>query len=125
MKPENNRLIKTVAPNFHRDTITTQELTNAKTIAIKTMQREAFANELAILNNGNTVNHGSNRKYNLFLDPQGIIRCKHRLDNLPGNEMYPILAHGKHPFIIGYITWKHIHANCSSRQYTLQKSERP
>ena len=120
LKPRYHRISKTKETTFHRDHVTKEELNHAKTTAIKVMQREAFAQELAVLNGGGTIDKGPRKKWKLYLDTEGIIRCKHRLDNLPGNkDIHPIFVHGKHPFVEGYITCKHVHANCSSRQYTL------
>ena len=120
IKPEYNRITKTSASKFNKNHIHKDELAHAKLTALKVMQREAFANELETLQLGNSITKGPRKKWKPFLDNQGIIRCRHRLDNLPGNkEKYPILVHGKHPFVQGYVTCKHEHENCSSRQYTL------
>ena len=119
LKPQYPRIAKSTANNFHRDAISKDELIHAKITAIKVMQRESFARELAILKGGEHITKGPMKKWKLYLDEHGIIRCRHRLDRLPGNENKPILALGTHPFVQGYIRCKHIHANCSSRQYTL------
>ena len=119
MKPRYDRISKTPAKNFHRDTVTKDEMSHAKQTAIKVMQREAFARELAILKGGKNITQGPKKRWRLYLDENGIIRCKHRLEKLPGNETDPIFAHGDHPFVEGYIKCIHVHANCSSRQYTL------
>ena len=119
LKPRYPRVAKSNAPTYHRDVVNKDELINAKTIAIKQMQRESFARQLAILRGGKSITKGPLKRLNLYLDDKEIIRCRHRLDNLPGNEIHPVLAHGYHPFTIGYIRCKHIHTNCSSRQHTL------
>ena len=117
--PNYPRISKTPVSNFTREQVSKAELDHAKTTAIKIMQRESFARELEILKGGKTITKGSFSMYGLHLDDNGIIRCKHRVDNLPGNNTYPMFAHGKHPFIIGFIRCRHKHLNCSSRQYTL------
>ena len=104
LRPAYPRLSKSNAENFHKDVIHKDELINAKTVAIKTMQREAFPRQLAVLRGGKSVTKGPLKRLNLYIDDKDIIRCRHRLDNLTGNETHPILAHGDHPFTIGYIT---------------------
>ena len=39
--------------------------------------------------------------------------------NNPTTGQDPILVHGNHPFVESFIRYKHIHSNCSSKQYTL------
>ena len=119
LRPPYPRVSKTNATTFHRDLVPKDELINAKTIAIRLMQKESFPRQLALLRGGKPVNKGPLKRLNLYLDDKHIIRCRHRLDNLPGNEIHPMLAHGYHPFTIGYIRCKHVHVNCSSRQHTL------
>ena len=62
--------------------ITKQELDNAKTQAIRIMQRDMFEKELDTLNEGKEVKFGPCKKWNLALDSEGIIRCFGRLENL-------------------------------------------
>ena len=119
LEPSYPRVSKSNAITFHKNVIHKDELINAKTVAIRIMQRESFPRQLAVLRGGKSVNKGPLKRLNLYLDDNDIIRCRHRLDNLPGNETHPILAHGVHPFTIGYIRCKHVHVNCSSRQHTL------
>ena len=119
LKPPYHRIAKTNASNFHKQVIHKDELIHAKIIAIKQMQRESFARQLALLKGGKSINKGPFKRLNLYLDDKDIVRCRHRLDNLPGNETHPILAHGDHPFTVGYVRCIHIHVNCSSRQHTL------
>ena len=119
LNPPYPRICKSNAITFHRDVVHKDELINAKSVAIRIMQRESFPRQLALLRGGKPIK-GPLKKLNLYIDNIGIIRCRHRLENLPGNELHPMLAHGQHPFTIGYIRCKHIHTNCSSRQHTLQ-----
>ena len=108
---------------YDRDFVSKEELDDAKLAAIRVMQSDMFAEELHILNANKEVKKGPCRKWSLFLDSDGIIRCKGRLLNLlePRIKNNPILVHGHHPFIESYIRYKHLHSNCSSRNYTLHK----
>ena len=118
LTPNYGRISKTPEQKFIKEVVSVKEMNHAKVLAIKIMQKELFAKELAILRGGKEV-LGTYKRLKLHLDPQGIIRCRHRLTNLPGNETFPILVHGDHPFARGYIRSTHVHTNCASRQYTL------
>ena len=87
------------------------------------MQRDMFATELVILKRGEEVKIGHFKRKNIFLDSQGIIRSKGRLENMlePNFNNLQIVANGYHPFVQSYIRYNHVHMNCSSKQYTLHK----
>ena len=98
-----------------------EELDQAKTRAIQVMQRDMFSTELQILTRGQEITTGPYRKWGLHLTTEGIIRCKDRTVSItsPRTGQDPILVHGNHPFVESFIRYKHIHSNCSSKQYTL------
>ena len=77
LRPEYPRISKTNAIRFHKDVVSKDELINAKTIAIKTMQRESFARPLAVLKGGKSITKGPMKKWKLYLDDNEIIRCRH------------------------------------------------
>ena len=111
---------------YSKDSVCKEELDRAKLVAIKIMQRDMFVPELQILKENKEVTKGPCRKWHLYLDSDGIIRCKGRLLNPlePRSKHNPILVHGKHPFVEGFIAYRHKHSNCSSRSYTLHKVRR-
>ena len=111
---------KTILP-FRNEVFCKEELDQAKIKAIQLMQRDMFSKELAILQKNQEITTGPYRKWGLHLSPDGVIRCKDRTINLinPRTAHNPILVHGKHPFVESFIKFKHIHSNCSSKQYTL------
>ncbi|CAL4152704.1 unnamed protein product [Meganyctiphanes norvegica] len=117
------RKFDTKLQEFNRDQVTKNAMDEAKDTAIRIMQEDMFGEELHHLKRGQVITKGPCRKWNLFLDTAGIIRCRGRLANLsePKIKNDPILVHGKHPLIASFITYKHRHSNCSSRQYTLHK----
>ena len=119
----NRRTTASNVSEFSQNIVSKQELDYAKTQAIRIMQRDMFAKELETLKEGKEVKFGPCKKWNLALDSDGIIRCFGRLENLlePKIKNDPILVHGYHPFVQSYIRYKHIHLNCSSKQYTLHK----
>ena len=119
----NSRITNFIQPIHHSDLVTKKELNHAKNVAIKVMQQDMFGNELSLLKQKKSVMEGPAKKLNLYLDPDGLIRCKGRLENLPDADISnePILVHGRHPFTESFIRYKHMHFNCSSRQYTLHK----
>ena len=118
------RRFKKAEPPYDSKTISKGELDQAKIVAIKVMQSDMFSDQLAILQRGSKVNSGPYRKWGLYIDSDGVIRCDiHTNDHLlePSARTNPILIHGKHPFVESYFRYKHKHSNCSSRQYTLHK----
>ena len=98
-----------------------EELDQAKTKSIKVMQQDMFHKELSQLHKGLEVKVGTYRKWGLYLDNSKVIRCRDRTSqlNTQGKSIDPILVHGKHPFVQSFIQHKHVHSNCSSKQYTL------
>ena len=90
--------------------------------AIRTMQREAFPDELELLRNNEKVvgDKGQYAQLKLYLDTYGIIRLHGRLteESLAGVN-HPILYAYRHPLTISYILYKHKHLNCASVSYTL------
>ena len=109
--------------NFHIDHMAKEELDHAKLEAVKIMQRDMFSEELAALKSGQEITSGSCKKLNIHLDSDGVIRCQGRLENSlePTINTKQILVNGYHPFVQSYIRYKHVHLNCSSKQYTLHK----
>ena len=101
-----------------------EELDKAKTTGIKLMQKQMFPRELEALELNKKIDT-SNRKLNLYLD-NGVIKCKGRLENLLNSDIQndPILVDGGHPFVRSLISYYHIHYNCSSKRYTLNKVRR-
>ena len=77
--------------------MTKEELNHAKHVAIKVMQQDMFGNKLSLLKQKKPVMEGPAKKLNLYLDPDGLIRCKGRLENLPDADISnePILVHGR------------------------------
>ena len=118
-----SRVSKVSGEKFHINVITKEELDNAKLAAIRVMQSDMFTEELRTLKAKKEVKVGPCRKWGLYLDTDGIIRCWGRvLDHLePRIKNNPILVHGQHPFVQSFIRYKHKHSNCSSRNYTLHK----
>ena len=68
--------------NYKKDKISKAELDGAKLEAIRIMQRDMFTVELVILKRGEEVKIGHCKRKNIFLDSQGIIRSKGRLENM-------------------------------------------
>ena len=98
-----------------------EEIDEAKITGIKVMQKEMFPAELDALVANKRV-ETKNRKLNLYLD-NGEIRCRGRLGNLlEGQESSnPKLVNGGHPFVRSLIRHHHIHYNCGSKRYTLNR----
>ena len=98
-----------------------EEIDEAKTTGIKVMQKEMFPAELDALVANKRV-ETKNRKLNLYLD-NGEIRCRGRLGNLlEGQESSnPKLVNGGHPFVRSLIRHHHVHYNCGSKRYTLNR----
>ena len=98
-----------------------EELDQAKIRSIKIMQHDMFSETFDTLSRGNVITHGPYRKWGLYISPEGIIRCTDRTIGAdgPNSGIDPILVHGKHPFTESFIRFKHLHSNCSSKQYTL------
>ena len=118
------RRFKKAEPPYDSKTISKGELDQAKIVSIKVMQSDMFSDQLAILQRGSKVNSGPYRKWGLYIDSDGVIRCDiHTNDHLlePSARTNPILIHGKHPFVESYFKYKHKHSNCSSKPYTLHK----
>merc|ERR1712055_950263 len=103
------------------DIFTREEINRAKVSAIQTMQREMFPRELKALQ-GNKKIDTIHRKLNLYLEG-GIMRCRGRLANLVSDQIgnTPILVNGGHPFVQSLIRYHHIHYNCATKRYTLNK----
>ena len=118
----NNKMKRsnTIKP-FNTKEFSKEELDQAKTKAIQVMQKDMFNKELQLLTKKLPITTGPYRKWGLHLDTNGIIRCRDRTLRLTthGSGIDPILVHGKHPFVLSFILYKHIHSNCSSKQYTL------
>ena len=116
----NKRRIKNFA-SFGTKDFTKPEMDQAKTKAIQIMQSDMFLKELQLLKAGKDITTGPYRKWGLHLTTDGIIRCTDRTLNSEGQKsnLDPILVHGKHPFTESFIRFKHVHSNCSSKQYTL------
>ena len=123
------RVLRFIANNSKRRTNTIisfkskqfskEELDQAKLRAIQVMQKEMFATEHAILLRNQDITTGPYRKWGLHISPDGVIRCQDRTLRLDGQTINPILVHGQHPFVESFIRYKHVHSNCSSKQYTL------
>ena len=91
-------------------------------LAIKTMQRECFPEEIKILENGGQVKKNEFCQLKLYLDQYGIIRIQGRLrDEHFTNINKPILFGYRHPLTILLILNHHRCCNCSGVNYTLNK----
>ena len=71
--------IKNGTSKYFEDTISTAEIADTKLEAIRIMQRNAFKEELKMLNKKGFVDRGKCKKLRLFLDNNGIIRCEARV----------------------------------------------
>ena len=105
--------------SFKTRTFSKEELDQAKLRAIQIMQKEMFATEHNMLITNQDITTGPYMKWGLHITPDGIIRCRDRTIRLDGQTINPILVHGQHPFVESFIKYKHVHSNCSSKQYTL------
>ena len=104
--------------------ISKEEMDRAKLLAIKVMQTEMFPREReAIINNIRIDNQY--RKFNLYLDGD-ILKCEGRLANLLHSEIEnnPILVDGGHPVASAFIRHYHVHYNCSSKNYLINKMKK-
>ena len=103
------------------DIFTREEINRAKVSAIQTMQWEMFPRELKALQENKKIDT-IHRKLNLYLEG-GIMRCRGRLANLVSDQIgnTPILVNGGHPFVQSLIRYHHIHYNCATKRYTLNK----
>ena len=123
----NARLDSNVRPQrwqcFDTEEVHTEEFEIAKVVALKIMQREAFLKELSLLQKGKAIKTSSYAQLGLFIDEQGIIRCKGRLEHMlvPDILNAPILVDPEDPLIIAFINNLHICANCTSKNYTLHR----
>ena len=107
--------------------ITAKDFADGERLAIRTMQREAFPNELELLESNQRVTgkKGEYTQLKLYLDNHGIIRLHGRLTDeslLTANR--PILFAYNHPLTISYILNRHKCLNCSSVTYTLNQIRR-
>ena len=91
-------------------------------LAILTMQKECFPNELLDLNKGERVRNEKYAQLKLYLDTYGIIRIQGRIrDEHFTKTNRPILFEYNHPFTILFIQDRHKCYNCSSVSYTLSQ----
>ena len=117
------RLKKEVVSEELQETLTVNELNRAENLIIRFVQSESFANEKAYLEIDKPRVKPPNliRDFALFIDEEGIIRCKTRLKHalvIDGSKS-PILLPSKHYFTT--LTIRQIHANSghNSISYTL------
>ena len=107
-----------------KEIISKEEIDRTKLLAIKIMQEEMFPKELKALKNNKRIDT-PNRKFNLYLD-NDVIKCEGRLANLLDSDIEnnPILVDGGHPVVRALIRHYHIHYNCSSKRYLLNKMKK-
>ena len=108
---------------WSRNKPNSQELKEAKIIAIREMQRECFKEESETLTVGKEVKFGKCATFQLYFDEQGLIRCQsrtaHRL--LHGFSIAPILVDVEHYFVKEYIKHMHKCHNHAQANSTLNK----
>ncbi len=59
--------------------LTTTEIDHARNSWLRTVQSSAFAKEFEAVERGCASNY--TRQFNLYLDDQGLLRCKGRIEN--------------------------------------------
>ena len=116
-----NRLInksKNNVTNFDA-VISKEEFLQGEILAIKTMQRVEFQQELYLLKKGKRIKNGPYAQVKLYLDTNGIIRCHGRLGE-PELADYntPVLFPERHPLTILYISHLHRCFNCPGTNNT-------
>ena len=85
------------------------------TEAYKIMQQLCFPSVVQTLSNGKLVKEGRFRTWGLHLDNRGVIRCSASrvTENMEGVQcLPPVLVHGDHPMIQGYLRHRHLRDNC-------------
>ncbi|KAL9977059.1 hypothetical protein ACROYT_G014423 [Oculina patagonica] len=104
-----NRTLENRKAEF--EDLTTAELKNAENLWLQSVQASSFADELAFLTRKDPKLTPPTRvsQFGLFLDDDGIIKCKGRITNAPlsVSTKTPILLPSKHAFT--NLTVKHIH----------------
>ena len=102
-------------------TVNAEELALAKVAAIKIMQKNAFSEELTMLQNKRKITKGKCAKLRLYLDNKGVMRCQSRVQfTLLKRELdAPILADTNSDFIKSYLKNIHVTNNCAGVNFTL------
>ena len=103
--------------------MTATEIREAELEALRLVQQECFSDELKKVKDGKIVRRGNCRNLGLFLDKDGLMRCRSRLPYVLEKDERdaPILVDTKHPFIISYVTNQHVCKNCGTSDFTLNK----
>ena len=88
------------------------------------MQRNAFKEELKMLNKKGFVDRGKCKKLRLFLDNNGIIRFEARIQYslIKDPKKSPILMDTQSEFTKSYIKNIHVHNNCGAKNFTLNSA---
>ena len=100
----NKRMQKESKGNLSNE-LTADELKNSETLWIKSVQANAFVDELSFLNQKNSKSTCTPpirvAQFGLFLSEDQTIRCKGRISNapLPTSSKSPILLPAKHAFV--------------------------
>ena len=106
------RFVNTVKKRMRKEStgnlsneLTADELKNSETLWIKSVQANAFVDELSFLNRKNSKSTCTPpirvAQFGLFLSEDQTIRCKGRISNapLPTSSKSPILLPAKHAFV--------------------------
>ena len=103
--------------------LTALHFRSAKRFLLKQMQLECYAGELKVLKQGRPVKQGSCRLFGLFLDGNGVIRCKGRYENSPSLQdiNLPVLCGTNHP-LTKLLLWNiHDKENCPGYSYAMHR----
>jgi hypothetical protein len=79
-------------------TLTAKELISARNSWLRTVQSNVFAKEFESIKTGCASNYV--RQFNLYVDEQGILRCRGRIGNssLPSETVNPVFLPNNHHF---------------------------
>ena len=95
---------------FSSPEIEATELNRAEVLWICSIQSQSFEGEIKYLkNNSRQVKSPYIDQFRLFIDDQGLLKCKGRINNagLSATEKNPLLLPSKHPFVKMLVTDVH------------------
>ena len=109
----------------HHNNLSADEIVNAENMWIQCVQERSFIKELKYVRNESKISPPPNvRNLGLYIDDDGLLKCKGRLNNAPirETEKRPILLPSKHYFTNLVIEQVHREAMHSGINHTLSMS---
>ena len=115
------RLLRSTEDHEERDELNASNLEEAESLWIRTVQANAFSNEISYLQKGRQVKPHRVDQFALYLDDNQVLKCRGRINNssLQPESKHPILLPSSHPFVELLIRQTHERVKHSAVNNTL------